>query len=75
MGDIEVRESREAHLKTEKDGGKEAKVGFANMEDGSVYYRRNFARCHQLLVFWWTASSDEKIMASDGDTVLKLRPS
>lgn len=39
MGDIEVRESREAHLKTEKDGGKEAKVGFANMEDGSVYYR------------------------------------
>lgn len=33
MGDImKVRESREAHLKTEKDGDGEAKVRFANME-------------------------------------------
>lgn len=40
MGDImKVRESREAHLKTENNRDGEAKVRFANMEDASTYYR------------------------------------
>lgn len=39
----------------------------SQMTEQSTEGRVGFARCHQLLISWQTPSSDEQIMASDGD--------